>query len=262
MPEVLIDNMDQARAAALCVLLGIDLEDWNGHLPPFFHQIYFWDPMPNAQLGRDGHPTIGKGGLIPDLGYPRRMWAGGQLQFHRPLKHGSKAEKRSELIGSEIKQGRKGPMGFVKLRHEIRQDGMLCVTDTQDLVYLNDPSPDAPKSAPIKSPTDEIRRKHVSFTSTDLFRYSALTFNGHRIHYDLDYCRNVEGYHNLVVHGPLLAQHLMLLAHDNIGLLAEFRFRAKSPVMCGEHVELCQNDERLWVRGADGRLCMEATATA
>ena len=256
------DPLDPARANALCIILGIDQNVVAQELPPFFHQIYFWDPKPNGALGRDGHPAVGQDGLIPDLGLPRRMWAGGQLRFHKPLVAGEPAQKTSSLESAEIKHGKRGPMGFVKLKHEIHQNGELCVTDLQDLVYLNDPDPSAPKVASLDAATDETICRTRSFTSTDLFRYSALTFNGHRIHYDLDYCRNVEGYDNLVVHGPLLAQTLMLLASDTFGSLSRFEFRAKSPVMCGETVSFCQKDEFLWVRGADGRLCVEATACA
>lgn len=256
------DPLDPARAEALRILLGMDQTAETKELPPFFHQIYFWDPKPNSALGRDGHPAVGQDGLIPDLGLPRRMWAGGQLRFHKPLVAGEPAQKTSSLENAEIKHGKRGPMGFVKLKHEIRQNGELCVTDVQDLVYLNDPDPNAPRVAPLEAPTDETVSRSRSFSSTDLFRYSALTFNGHRIHYDLDYCRNVEGYDNLVVHGPLLAQTLMLLARDTFGALGRFEFRAKSPVMCGETVSFCQKNEFLWVRGADGRLCVEATAYA
>lgn len=257
------DQIDKARSDALLILLGLDVPAAEATpLPPFFHQIYFWDPKPNMALGRDGHPAVGQDGLIPDLGLPRRMWAGGQLKFHNPLVTGKTAEKQSSLVSAEIKHGKRGAMGFVKLRHDILQDGELCVSDHQDLVYLNDPDPGAPKPQPLEAPADEEIGQTASFSSTDLFRYSALTFNGHRIHYDLDYCRNVEGYDNLVVHGPLLAQKLMLLAQDTLGSLARFEFRAKSPVMCGETVTFCQKDEFLWVRGSDGRLCVEATAYA
>ena len=261
--QTITDDLDTARSEALCILLGLNTSvAQRSALPPFFHQVYFWQPQPNALLGRDGHPAVGRDGLIPDLGLPRRMWAGGQLSFHKALLSGVPAAKTSALESSEIKQGKRGPMGFVKLRHEIHQDGELCVTDMQDLVYLNDPDPSAPKPPVIEAPKNEEVCEKASFSSTDLFRYSALTFNGHRIHYDLDYCRNVEGYENLVVHGPLLAQKLMLLAHKTFGSLSQFQFRAKSPVMCGEQVEFCQNEDRLWVRGSDGRLCVEATASA
>ncbi|WP_457772091.1 hypothetical protein [Phycobium rhodophyticola] len=113
---------------------------------------------------------------------------------------------------------------------------------------------------PPTAPTDEETRREVSFDSTTLFRYSALTFNGHRIHYDLDYTRNVEGYGGLIVHGPLLAQSLMLLSEEELGPLKGFSFRATSPLFHFETGTLCRKGKSLWVRGPDGRQCMQAEA--
>lgn len=260
--ETQTDVMDPARAAALQIALGQTASIEAGSaLPPFFHQLYFWSPRPPAELGRDGHPAVG-GGLIPDLGLPRRMWAGGRLRFHAPLRAGVMAERRSVLEQATTKTGRTGPLGFVTLRHEIQQGDTLCLTEWQDLVYRQDPAADARKPIPPVARTDETDARSVTFDSTLLFRYSALTFNGHRIHYDLDYARDVEGYDGLVVHGPLLAQHLMLLATDLLGPLAEFSFRASSPLMHFEPATLCRNGNDLWVRGPDGRQCMQARAVA
>jgi 3-methylfumaryl-CoA hydratase len=255
------DIIDPARANALQAALGRDAIFGPGDaLPPFYHQIYFWEPAPSAGLGRDGHPKVG--GLIPDMGLPRRMWAGGQLEFHAPLRTGVSAQRTTVREDHQRKSGRSGPLGFVRLRHEIEQDGRLCLREWQDLVYREDPGAQA---APRPSPTarrDEAQAETVVFSSTLLFRYSALTFNGHRIHYDLDYARDVEGYDGLVVHGPLLAQLLMLMAEASLGPLATFCFRATAPLMHHETATLCRNGTDLWVRGPDGRQCMEATATA
>lgn len=253
--------MDPARAQALATLLGMPKTD-SSELPPFFHQIYFWEAQPAKQLGRDGHPRVGSGGVIPDLGLPRRMWAGGDLAFHWPLRAGLPATKTTTCESAQIKQGRSGPLGFVRLRHEVRQDGAICVTEWQDLVYREDPDPMAPRPTPPQARTDETHARDVAFDTTSLFRYSALTFNGHRIHYDEGYSRSVEGYDGLVVHGPLLAQHLMLFATQNLGLLARFSFRATSPLMHHEVATLCQNGSELWVRGPDGRQCMQAQAVS
>ncbi len=253
------DVLDPARACALQIALGQDASVTAGSpLPPFFHQLYFWSPQPPARLGRDGHPKVG--GLIPDLGLPRRMWAGGRLNFHAPLIAGTQAERRSVCESTTTKTGRSGPLGFVTLRHEIWQGDALCLTEWQDLVYRTDPSPSEVKPTPPTARTDETDAKDVPFDSTLLFRYSALTFNGHRIHYDLDYAREVEGYGGLVVHGPLLAQLLMLFAQDLLGPLEQFAFRASSPLMHFETATLCRNRTSLWVRGPDGRLCMSAEA--
>ncbi|MGR3761667.1 FAS1-like dehydratase domain-containing protein [Roseobacteraceae bacterium NS-SX3] len=259
--EIHCDVMDPARAAAFQAALGETPAIAAGSvLPPFFHQLYFWTPQAPEGLGRDGHPRVGQGGLIPDMGLPRRMWAGGRLRFDQPLRAGIPAEKRSVLEKAERKEGRTGPLAFVTLRHEIRQDGQLCLSEWQDVLYREDPDPDAAKPVPPAARTDETDRREAGFTSTLLFRYSALTFNGHRIHYDLDYARDVEGYAGLVVHGPLLAQQLMLMAEDLLGPLAEFSFRATAPLMHFETATLCRNGQDLWVRGPDGRQCMRALA--
>lgn len=256
-----MDMIDPARAAAFQAALGRRAEISAGSvLPPFFHQLYFWTPLPPEDLGRDGHPKVGGAGLIPDMGLPRRMWAGGRLRFAAPLRAGIAAEKTSVLERAEQKTGRTGPLGLVTLRHEIRQQGALCLTEWHDLVYREDPDPAAPKPVPPAARTDETEVRQNLFNSTLLFRYSALTFNGHRIHYDLEYARETEGYGGLVVHGPLLAQHLMLLAEELMGPLAEFSFRASSPLMHFETASLCCNGEDLWVRGPDGRQCMSAVA--
>lgn len=258
--QILTDTMDPARANALAVTLGIEAPA--GALPPFFHQIYLWDPIATAGLGRDGHPRVGQG-IMPDMGLPRRMWAGGRLEFRAPLMAGVGAEKTSTVDQAVQKQGRTGPLGFVTIRHEIRQRGILCVTELQDIVYREDPAPDAVQPVPPTAPTDGTVLLERSFSTTDLFRYSALTFNGHRIHYDLDYARQVEGYGGLVTHGPLLAQMLMLLAMRELGSLSRFDFRATAPALHDETLAFCMGqDGAMWVRGADGRQCMQATAHA
>ncbi len=250
-----IDVLDPARAAALDIVLG---RTSGAVLPPFYHQIYFWEPQPSMTLGRDGHPKVG--GLIPDIGLPRRMWAGGALEFHAPLRTGASAEKISRCVDATRKTGRSGPLAFVTLEHQIHQDGQLCVTERQDLVYREDPDPKAPKPQAPLARTDETLARDHHFDTTLLFRYSALTFNGHRIHYDLDYARDTEGYAGLVVHGPLLAQILMLMAHES-GSMTQFEFRASSPLMHFEPATFCQAGTDLWVRGPDGRQCMQARVT-
>ena len=250
--------MDPARARALQATLGATPSIVSGDpLPAFAHHIYFWDPQPPDALGRDGHPATG--GLIPDMGLPRRMWAAGRMVWHRPLLAGIRAEKTTRVDSAVRKSGRSGPLAFVRLRHDIRQRQTLAVTEYQELVYRPDaPAPDAP--APQPAPVDETASTLFTCDATQLFRYSALTFNGHRIHYDLAYATGVEGYAGLVVHGPLLAHMLMDLATRHIGTLTEFTYRATAPLLAGEEAALCWKDGTLWVRGPDGRLCMLASA--
>jgi len=255
------DPLDPARARAMEATLGAEPRIESGEpLPPFFHQLYFWDPRPPQELGRDGHPKTG--GFIPDMGLPRRMWAAGKLAFHSALLAGVKAERRSSIESVTRKDGKTGPLAFVRIRHDILQRGGLALTEWQDIVYRQDPAPDAVKPVPPVAATDEERALHRSFDSTALFRYSALTFNGHRIHYDKPYAQEVEGYPGLVVHGPLLVQMLMLLAEEALGRpMREFSYRATAPLFEGEEAAFCWKAGRLWVRGPDGRQCMEAAAS-
>jgi len=259
--QTLLCPLDPARAAALHRALDRPgpAPGRGEPVPPFWHQIYFWDPQPPDMLGPDGHPATGTG-LIPDLGLPRRMWAGGCVAFHRTLYLGLPAERVTCVEDVAHKTGRSGPLGFVTLRHEIRQFGGLCVTERQDLVYRAPPDTRASVAPPV-APTDEIHAERHAFSPTLLFRYSALTFNVHRIHYDADYARDVEGYDGLVVHGPLLATFLIHLATAKLGPLSGFRFRGTSALILGETADLCLGpDGRMWVRAANGRLCMEAMA--
>jgi len=253
-------TIDPARAAALYAALSLDrpAPGVGDALIPFAHQVYFWDARPPVALGRDGHPAQGAG-PIPDMGLPRRMWAGGRLVFHGAFRAGVRAEKHTVLASVTRKTGRSGPLAFATLRHDIRQRGALVVTEWQDIVYRADPAAGEVPPDPPAAPRDEISRNRVEFDPVLLFRYSALTFNGHRIHYDQPYAREVEGYAGLVVHGPLLAQLLMLKAEADIGPLREFTFRATAALVHTEAAELCRKGQDLWVRGPDGRLCMTAT---
>ena len=190
--QTLTDRLDPARAAALHVALGrVGPAPGDGDaLPPFWHQVYFWAPRAAADLGADGHAALG--GLIPDMGLPRRMWAGGALEFRAPLRLGQDAEKQTRLISATRKTGRSGPLGFVVLQHRLVQGGTVKVVERQDLVFRAAPTPGDP--APqivIASISGDTRI--ASFDELTLFRYSALTLNGHRIHYDAHYAA-AEGY--------------------------------------------------------------------
>ncbi|MEL6958932.1 MAG: MaoC family dehydratase N-terminal domain-containing protein [Pseudomonadota bacterium] len=257
--QTLTDVIDPARARALQVTLGQASTIERGDaLPAFFHHIYFWDPQPAEVLGPDGHPALGQ--FVPDLGLPRRMWAAGRLLFHGPMLAGVQADKTSMIEGVTQKQGRDGPLAFVRIRHDIKQRGAVVISEWQDLVYQEARKrPDEPRQGPAAR-TDESLSEEVAFDSTTLFRYSALTFNGHRIHYDTPYARRKEGYDGLVVHGPLLAQHLMSLAERQLGgPLTEVNYKATSPLTLPDTATLCWADGSAWVRGPDGVQCMEAT---
>jgi len=252
----MIDGFDPERARALEAALGMTPSLVSGAaLPPFFHQIYFWDAQSRHALGPDGHPK--KGDFLPDLGLPRRMWAAGRLTFHRPLIAGTRAERFSRIEGITRKSGKSGPLAFVTVRHDIKQRGALALTEHQDIVYRE---MDARDALPPLSPPGASDSQPISFDTTLLFRYSALTFNGHRIHYDADYARDVEGYGGLVVHGPLLAQFLMLYAEHHLGQLSEFTYRATAPLLVHDAAELCRKDNDFWITGPGGKQCMIAKA--
>jgi 3-methylfumaryl-CoA hydratase len=257
--QTVSDQMDPLRARAMQAALGLPITIGpGGVLPPFFQHLYFWDPQPPEALGRDGHPKIGS--FIPDLGLPRRMWAAGRLVFHKGLRAGMRADRISTVEGVTQKSGRSGPLAFVRLRHDYRQAGVVCLSEWQELVYREDPGPGSVPPPPPIAPTGESEREELRFDSTMLFRYSALTFNGHRIHYDEPYAREVEGYDGLVVHGPLLAQLMMLKAERALGRLNSFSYRATAPMVHTEVAHLCWKDGRAWIRGEDGRQIMSAEA--
>ena len=234
---------------------GFDAPRSGAPLPPFWHHLYFWEVAPPEGLGADGHPSTG--GRIPDFGLPKRMWAGGRAVWHAPILCGVAAEKRTQIKSTRRVEGRSGPLAFVTLTHQIRQRGALVLTEDQDLVYRQAGAPAAAAPSP---PEGAAHAETLRFDATALFRYSALTMNGHRIHYDADFARGTEGYPGLVVHGPLLATHLARIAEARLGPLKRFAFRATAPLFLGEVARFCQRGHDLWVVGPDGRQCMIAEA--
>ncbi|MCR9255705.1 MAG: MaoC family dehydratase N-terminal domain-containing protein [Alphaproteobacteria bacterium] len=232
-------------------------------LPALWHWIYFLKTAPMSQLGRDGHPAVG--GFLPPVALPRRMWAGGRLTFTRPLRLGETADKMSMIKNVTVKQGRSGTLCFVTVEHVFSVAGETRFTEEHDIVYREDPSPDAPKPQPAAPPEGATVTRTITPSEVLLFRYSALTFNGHRIHYDLDYCREVEGYPGLVFHGPLTATLLAGLAVAEAGRpLKSFSFRAVSPLFHTAAFEIRAKDEetgiRVWAETPEGHLAMTAEA--
>ncbi len=189
--------------------------------------------FPPADLGRDGHPRTGL--TLPDLGLPRRMWAGGTISYSQGLRVDETVTKRTVISDITFKEGRSGKLGFVRLDHAYLCDGQPRITETQNIVYRQDPEagsqPPKPTQAEIWTP---IRAFEITPTSTLLFRYSALTFNGHRVHYDHNYATEVEGYAGLLVHGPLQSNWMQCLATEILGHLPkDFSYRGLSPLVCG-----------------------------
>jgi 3-methylfumaryl-CoA hydratase len=237
-------------------------------LPALWHWLYFLPLHRQSEIGPDGHAK--RGGFLPPVPLPRRMWAGSQFEFHRPLQIGDAITRVSTIHDVTEKSGRTGTLVFVKVRHEIHRQGEAAValTEFHDIVYREAPKPDEvappPKAAPASATWD---RKWVP-DDVLLFRYSALTFNGHRIHYDRRYVTEVEGYPGLIVHGPLIATLLLDLLRQKLpdAEVARYEFRAVRPIfdinpffVCGEP----QPDGklfRLWAKDHEGWLAMDATA--
>ena len=234
-------------------------------LPDLWHWLYFLPLHRLSESGRDGHAA--RGGFLPPVPLPRRMWAGSRFRFHTPLRVGVLATKRSTILKVEEKQGRSGPLCFVTVGHELIDGDTLCIAEEHDIVYREDPAPGAPAPAPQPAPEDSAFHRVISPDPVLLFRYSALTFNGHRIHYDQPYATGVEGYPGLVVHGPLLATLLMdLLRRQDMGRVTGFAFRALATItdtadFAVHGAPQPDGSVRLWARRADGALAMDATAT-
>lgn len=248
------DRVDPARAEAFLATLGRPGAAGVGQaLPPFAHHAFFWSALPEEDLAADGHPKLG--GLVPDLGLPLRMWAGGRLRLHAPFRAGVNAERFSRVTGIARKEGRSGKLAFVTIRHEVRQRGQPVLTEDQDIVYRE--ASQLTAEPPVAGETPDERRA-LKLSNITLFRYSALTFNAHRIHYDQAYCE-AEGYPGLLVHGPLMATALAMMA-DEARSLSTFEFRATAPLYLGDVAWLCRAGNRYWIEGPRRRLCMTATA--
>lgn len=232
-------------------------------LPFCWHWLYLHAPVKRSEVGPDGHPR--RGGWLPPVPLIRRMWAGSRLRFHAPLRLGELAERRSVIESIEEKTGRSGPLVFVRIRHSIRGPGGVAVEEEQDLVFRDPPAPGAAvQAASTDAPGPADWRDEMTPDSATLFRFSALTMNGHRIHYDHRYATGVEGYRGLVVHGPLTA----LLLLDAAGRrrpteVATFSFQARSPLFVDEPITLMGRatgtDTLVWAAGPEGQTAVQGT---
>ena len=233
-------------------------------VPALWHWLYFLTSARQSELGEDGHPQ--RGGFLPPVPLPRRMWAGGQLEFFDTLKVGDAVCRTSTIDDVTLKSGRTGDLCFVKVRHEVSSARGLALREFHDIVYRPNPQPGAATPAYEAAPVDAQWTETVTPDDVLLFRYSALTFNGHRIHYDRRYVTQVEGYPGLIVHGPLMATLLAGLGtRMNAGRqLATFSFRAIKPVFDLHAFSVCAKPEganaaTLWIRDHEGHANMRAT---
>lgn len=254
--------LDPAQADRMAVTLDRPPGFTEGDaLPPAWHWLYFHDTVQASLLGPDGHPALGV--TMPPVPLERRMWAAGSLGFDGILRLGETATRSSTITSITAKEGRTGALYFVTLEHDVRVTGRPGVREEQTIVYRA-LAPDAAGSSAV-APTDQEYARSWAVDSRTLFRYSALTFNAHRIHYDLDYARHIEKYPGLVVHGPLIATLLMDLATERGGALKTFRYRARSPLFAPEpftvNGKTTSTGAALWAASAGGQLAMDGDAT-
>ncbi len=270
--ETVVDLATPTPYAALSATLDhpADRPPAGTPLPALWHWLYFLPLHRQSEIGADGHAR--RGGFMPPVPLPRRMWAGSQLEFREPLCVGDTLTRVSTIEKVTEKPGRTGTLVFVKVRHDVfrgEAGGAPALVEFHDIVYRDAARPDDPAPAPQAAPAAATWRRTIVPDDVLLFRYSALTFNGHRIHYDRRYVTGVEGYPGLVVHGPLIATLLLdLLRREHPDArLASFSFRAVRPTfdlnpfsVCGEPAA----DGRgvhLWAQDHEGWLTMDATAT-
>ncbi|ASP23524.1 mesaconyl-C(4)-CoA hydratase (plasmid) [Antarctobacter heliothermus] len=232
--------------------------------PALVHFCLGQPNVPTAELGHDGHPA--RGGFLPPVPLPRRMWAGGAVEFHTAIRIGDHVTRRSVIEDVRVKRGQSGTLCFVTVRHHVESGGRAALTERQDIVYRDAPatSDASPVKTPERAPFGKYRAQ-VLASAPLLFRYSALTFNAHRIHYDLPYVQGEEHYPGLVIHGPLQATMLCQYAAELRGSTpTSFRFRSRSPIFGPDVFTLNAAHDgdalNLWTAQSDGSVSMEATA--
>jgi 3-methylfumaryl-CoA hydratase len=239
-PTTSIDTLNASTAGTLAATLDLDSAPADGDpLPPLWHWVYFAEWPPTCELGVDGHPRNGH--LLPPIPDRRRMFAGGRLEIHSPLVLGESASRRTEVVSTAVKHGRTGELLFVTVRSTYTQNGQPRLTEEQDLVYRSDSGSttsfarvDEPL-APTSAPWTFEPATHPAL----LFRFSAITSNAHRIHYDAQYTMNVEGFPDLVVHGPLLVMYMAELARTHSARpLRSFHYRLVKPVFVGDAIRV------------------------
>ena len=199
-------------------------------LPPGWHWTFFADITPLSGIGRDGHQALGE--FLPPVTLPRRMWASGELRISMPLCVGETVTKTSTILSVDEKHGRTGKLVFVRVGHVFSGNQGGDMNEEHQIVYREAPAPGAVPPPPLLSEHEADRSRTLTASPVQLFRYSAVTFNSHRIHYDVDFCRDEEGYDGLIIHGPLTATLLMEFAgqQEPDRQLRQFSFRALSPL--------------------------------
>jgi 3-methylfumaryl-CoA hydratase len=262
------DEITAAPMAALSATLNREdpTPQRGDRLPALWHWLYFLPRHRQSELGPDGHARLG--GFLPPLPLPRRMYAGGRVDLHRPLRVGDVVSRLSRIVDVEAKSGRTGSLVFVRVRHEISNGEGLALTEDQDLVYRANPKPGDPAPPVQRASAAPAWTRDVHPDAVLLFRYSALTFNGYRLHYDRRFAIDVQGYPGLLVHGPLVATLLadLLRHHLPDARVSQFSFRAIRPLFDTNAFTVCGRPDpegsivKLWAQEPDGALAVDATA--
>ena len=234
-------------------------------IPPGWHWLYFLETKPHSELAHDGHAK--RGGFLPPVTLPRRMWAGGRIEFLRPVRIGDTIQRDSEILSVEPKQGKSGSLVFVTVRHTVLVAGETAVVEEHDIVYREAAKPDEAPAPGKPAPATAAWRRELVADEVMLFRYSALIFNAHRIHYDIDYCRHEEHYPGLIVHGPLQTTLLLDLSRRHEPRpVRKLDYRAQSPLFHTDrfsvngHLAPDGNLAQLWTASPGGNYAMTATA--
>lgn len=236
-------------------------------LPPLWHWLYYLPQPRQSEIGPDGHPR--RGGFLPPVPLPRRMWAGGRLRWEagNPLQVGQQVQRTSAIQSVRHKAGRTGDLVFVQVEHQFRNAQGLALTEDHDIVYRAAAQPGDPVPPPTPALQDATWRRTIVPDDVLLFRYSALTFNGHRIHYDRDYVTKVEGYPGLIFHGPMQAALLVeFAAHLHGGIAPKrFSYRGLQPLFEGGEFSVNANEIPegldIWIANTDGAPTMRGTAS-
>ena len=268
--ETLYDHINPTPVMALTATLDHPsaLVTVGTALPPLWHWLYFLPMHQQSEIGADGHAK--RGGFLPPVPLPRRMWAGSQFEFRSPVRVGDAVARTSTIESVSTKEGRTGKLVFVKVRHELRCNGVTdpALVEFHDIVYRDAKHADEVVPPPVVAPENALWQREIVPDDVLLFRYSALTFNGHRIHYDRRYVTQVEGYPGLIVHGPLIATLLLDLLHRKMpgADIASFRFKAVRPTFDLHSFKVNGapladgKTIRLWACDHEGWLTMDATA--
>lgn len=259
------DELRPFPARALAAALERDVPlDTGDFLPPAWHWLYFLDAPSASATGADGHAKATV--LLPPPPLPRRMWAAGKMLIERPLRLDFPAQRRATIKSIEAKSGKSGELVFLNLEHELIQNDVVCIREEQNLVYRGMPSGPSPEAAAEPAPAAGEWMREIVPDPVLLFRYSALTYNGHRIHYDRPYATGQEFYADLVIQGPLLATLLLELCQAQLPYAAikTFQYRAVRPTFVSQPFTVNGSKDgtslTLWSTQLD-RLCMSATAT-